>query len=200
MIEVVQLDSQQLAGNVIGDPSRRDLVVYLPPSYPTVPKTVPGRVPPARVRPACHGLERGSVGAKRRAAPADPGRHRRCDSQLRRRGDDRGHARRLEPLRLQSVGGLPRERQLRAVRHTRDCFVRGPDLSNDPRTGEPGRVRHLIRRPGCLASRLAQSRCIRRHGAAVGRFILRVHAQAVVLPFLHLALSGGSRMARSTGT
>ncbi len=33
MIEVVQIDSQQLAGNVMGDPTRRDLVVYLPPGY-----------------------------------------------------------------------------------------------------------------------------------------------------------------------
>jgi len=33
MIEVVQIDSRHLAGNLIGDPSRRDLLVYLPPSY-----------------------------------------------------------------------------------------------------------------------------------------------------------------------
>ena len=33
MIEIVQIDSQHLSGNVIGDPARRDLVVYLPPGY-----------------------------------------------------------------------------------------------------------------------------------------------------------------------
>lgn len=33
MIVVEQIDSQHLAGNVIGDPSRRDLVIYLPPGY-----------------------------------------------------------------------------------------------------------------------------------------------------------------------
>ena len=33
MIDVVQIDSQHLSCNVIGDPARRDLVVYLPPGY-----------------------------------------------------------------------------------------------------------------------------------------------------------------------
>jgi pimeloyl-ACP methyl ester carboxylesterase len=33
MIEVTQIDSRHLAGNIIGDPSRRDVLVYLPPSY-----------------------------------------------------------------------------------------------------------------------------------------------------------------------
>lgn len=33
MIEVTQIDSPHLSGNLIGDPSRRDLVVYLPPGY-----------------------------------------------------------------------------------------------------------------------------------------------------------------------
>ena len=33
MIVVEQIDSRYLAGNLIGDPSRRDLVVYLPPGY-----------------------------------------------------------------------------------------------------------------------------------------------------------------------
>src|SRR5690242_18414968 len=33
MILIEQFESQQIAGNVWGDASRRDLVVYLPPSY-----------------------------------------------------------------------------------------------------------------------------------------------------------------------
>jgi S-formylglutathione hydrolase FrmB len=33
MIHTEQIASEQLAGNVIGDPSTRDLVIYLPPSY-----------------------------------------------------------------------------------------------------------------------------------------------------------------------
>lgn len=32
-VEVTQIDSQHLAGNLVGDPSRRDIVVYLPPGY-----------------------------------------------------------------------------------------------------------------------------------------------------------------------
>jgi pimeloyl-ACP methyl ester carboxylesterase len=41
MIVVEQVDSRHLAGNVIGDPSRRDLVVYLPPSYHTSARRYP---------------------------------------------------------------------------------------------------------------------------------------------------------------
>ncbi len=41
MIVVEQIDSQQLAGNAIGDPSRRDLVVYLPPGYHTSTRHYP---------------------------------------------------------------------------------------------------------------------------------------------------------------
>src|SRR3984893_6140007 len=33
VIEVTQIDSPYLTGNLIGDPSRRDLIVYLPPGY-----------------------------------------------------------------------------------------------------------------------------------------------------------------------
>jgi pimeloyl-ACP methyl ester carboxylesterase len=33
VIEVTQIESPHLSGNLIGDPSRRDLVVYLPPGY-----------------------------------------------------------------------------------------------------------------------------------------------------------------------
>ncbi len=41
MIVVEQIDSQHLAGNAIGDPSRRDLVVYLPPEYHTSTRRYP---------------------------------------------------------------------------------------------------------------------------------------------------------------
>jgi len=41
MIVVEQIDSQHLAGNAIGDPSRRDLVVYLPPGYHTSTRRYP---------------------------------------------------------------------------------------------------------------------------------------------------------------
>ena len=41
MIVVDQINSHHLAGNVIGDPSQRDLVVYLPPSYHTSARRYP---------------------------------------------------------------------------------------------------------------------------------------------------------------
>src|SRR5579864_4456629 len=41
MIVVEQIDSKHLAGNVIGDPSQRDLVIYLPPSYHTSSRRYP---------------------------------------------------------------------------------------------------------------------------------------------------------------
>src|SRR6516165_3718408 len=41
MIEVAQIESRHLAGNLLGDPSRRDLVVYLPPGYQTAQRRYP---------------------------------------------------------------------------------------------------------------------------------------------------------------
>ena len=41
MIEVAQVESRHLAGNLLGDPSRRDLVVYLPPGYQTSQRRYP---------------------------------------------------------------------------------------------------------------------------------------------------------------
>ncbi len=38
-LEIVQLDSAALEGNLLGDPSRRDILVYLPPSYHRRTKT-----------------------------------------------------------------------------------------------------------------------------------------------------------------
>ena len=41
MLVVEQFDSPRLAGNLMGDPSVRDLVVYLPPSYHTSARRYP---------------------------------------------------------------------------------------------------------------------------------------------------------------
>jgi pimeloyl-ACP methyl ester carboxylesterase len=41
VLTIEHVDSRQLQGNVIGDPSRRDLVIYLPPSYHTSTRRYP---------------------------------------------------------------------------------------------------------------------------------------------------------------
>lgn len=41
MLRVDQIDSQYLANNLMGDPSQRDLVIYLPPSYQTSSRRYP---------------------------------------------------------------------------------------------------------------------------------------------------------------
>ena len=78
MIRTEQITSEQLAANVIGDPSTRDLVIYLPPSYASSTRRYP-TVPPCRqsflLRPGL--LPQGSLTSCPQASFPSRGSHSR---------------------------------------------------------------------------------------------------------------------------
>ena len=117
MIIHSQIDSSHLAGNLLGDPSERDLFVYLPPGYDESDRQYPmayllhayGDTAAQVVTPDTDGL--------RWWPPIEDV----LDPVFGRMGaaDDRGHSRRQVALRLRPMGRLAGDRQLRAVRPAR---------------------------------------------------------------------------------
>lgn len=115
MITHTRMESAHLAGNLLGDPSERDVFVYLPPGYDESDGRFPtayllhayGTSPAEEVTPATDGL--------RWRPPLqdvlDP-----VFGPYGSAADDCRDPRRLVALGVWPVGGLARHRQLRTVR------------------------------------------------------------------------------------
>ena len=165
-----RLESAHLAGNLLGDPSERDLFVYLPPGYEDSDQ----RYPTAYLLQAYGETVAEMVTPPdRRAAlaAADRGRPRARVPAHGRAADDRRDPGRLVALGLRPVGRFTGHGQLRAVRPPRRRPCRRRGLPNDPGGAESGRVRLLVRRVRRVEPRVAQPRCVRRAGHAVGRLV-----------------------------
>ena len=118
MIIHSRIESSHLAGNLLGDPSERDLFVYLPPGYEESDRRYP----------TAYLLHAFGSSRSRMVTPATDGERWRppledvLDPVFGRMGvgaDDRRHPRRRSPLGLRPVGRLAGDRQLRAVRGAR---------------------------------------------------------------------------------
>ena len=196
MIEVVQIDSRHLAGNVIGDPSRRDLLVYLPPSYARSTRRYP-------VAYLLHGFGRRAAGWNEgpwvQGGILRPPIDDVLDDAIRRRG--------AEEMIVVMPDGWSRWGCSQWV----DSPVNGNfeqyvareivpyvdrSLPDPARPREPRGLRDLVGRSRRVASRVAQSRRLRRHGAPVRRFLLRLHAQALAVQVLQPDLPAGTERPR----
>ena len=114
MIIHTRLESPQLAGNLLGDPSERDLFVYLPPGYEDSDR----RYPTAYLLHAYGGTaervghasdRRGTMGATARRRP------RSRVPAYGRAAHDRRDPRRLVAVGVWPMGGFARDRPFRAV-------------------------------------------------------------------------------------
>jgi hypothetical protein len=188
MIIHTRIESPHLAGNLLGDPSERDLFVYVPPGYEESDRRYP----------TAYLLHAYGVTAAQEVTPATDGQ--RWSPPLEDVLDPVFGRMGVPPMivaipdgwsrwGVREMGRLARHRQLRAVRAPRRDPLRRRRVSHAADRAQPRRSRILLRSIRLLEPRLAQPRRLRRYGRALGRLVARHDPQghALQVPRQHLA-------------
>ena len=172
----ISCDSEALAGNPLGDPAKRPVVVYLPPGYDAQGSR---RYPAFYV---LHGYT-GDVAALISSRPWETNVLQWADRLIRERRMPPALARarrRLHAVGRLAVRRLDSQRQLRDLHRARRRRSRRPQLSHDRRRRRARGLGKILGRLRRDASGAGASRRLRRVRVAQRRLVLSLRAPAGV--------------------